>query len=208
MLTFKLVLPVSVIKTLIHSTVFYAIHATESDELIKTYLPYLEVTAVKHFQERLVALDLITLLKKTIDKLDTKILQPLTRESDRSKLFYYRSGRDIALRAHTTLQPIILTTCSSEPTRSMGFNLFNGYTTPLYYPYHYTVVKGHYPTIGRKALLEYFLIPALTSYEVRSNIRDVLIKTPTDQQDAIIERVIETIKTLCTLPVFLCDVDL
>ncbi|CAN7992462.1 unnamed protein product, partial [Ixodes pacificus] len=208
MLTFELVLPESVIKTLIHLTVFYAIHATESDELIKTYLPYLEVTAVKGIQERLVALDLITLLKKTIDELDTKILLPLTRESDRSKLFYYRSRRDIASRAHTTLQPIILTTFSSEPTWSMGFNLFNGYTTPLYYPYHYTVAKRHYPTIGRRALLEYFLIPALTSYEVRSNIRDVLIETPTDQQDAIVERVIETIKALCTLPVFLCDVDL
>ncbi|KAM7305549.1 uncharacterized protein LOC120848329 isoform X2 [Ixodes scapularis] len=208
MLTFKLVLPGSVIKKLIHLTVFYAVHATESDELIKPYLPYLEVKAVKDIQEKPVALDLITLLKKTIDELNTKILQPLTRESDRSKLFYYRSGTDIASRAHTTLQPIILTTFSYEPTWSMGFNLFNGYTTPLYYPYHYTVSKGHGQTIGRRALLEYFLIPALTSYEVRSNIRDVLIKTPSDQQDAIVERVIKTIKALCTLPVFQCDVNL
>lgn len=208
MLTFKIVMPTNIIKDLIHLTVFYSTQEFIPTIDMSMYLQYMDVKLIRDLQERAVAKNLMVLLKKTIEKLDSKILLPLRRDMDRSKLFYYRSGKNISLQPNV-LQPIILQSITvMKPVWNIAFNLFNGYTLPYYYPYKYIATKTHRPTVGNAAMLEYFMIPALTSQEVRNNIKEFLHETPSNERDIMVTQIIECIKMVCTLPIFTTDDDL
>ncbi|KAM7281434.1 nascent polypeptide-associated complex subunit alpha, muscle-specific form-like [Ixodes scapularis] len=194
----------SLIILLIHFAMWSIANLDNSpvDSLRHLFIDYLNEEVARMMSERHVTKELLKFLEDSVASAPYSVWLPVDGDSSENWVFY-RGARE---KPKHVVQPLLLTHYQGyECNRAhVVLNMFNGYKGKVFYPYSYTFSHDNRDKTNKVILLQYFILPALTSLTMRRELAEFIGLSINIEKDRalMVNYICESIKTLVYKSVF------